>query len=322
MMKHTKSIFGPLLLIAVGVVWFLIYAGVIPSSNLWALTHIWPFVLIVAGVSLILHHYWKYMSWLMDVIIVGGAVLAIVFAPQLGWTNPSMFSFVQNGEPYFGPGEPGSGNIVTESREVHDFSMIDVSYPVQITIQQGEVESLKIEAEDNVLPGLKTQVVQGVLEIFYKSEGGKHVNPTHPVKMTVVVKDLSEVNFSSAGELTVIGLKTQDLDLALSGAGNLKLDNIAVKNLAVGLSGAGSLAASGTTDNLKLNISGVGSYHGTDLNSKTAQVNISGMGSATVWVDDELTASISGAGSVNYYGSPRVSKNVSGLGSVIHSGDK
>jgi hypothetical protein len=321
-MENKKSMFGPLLLVATGVIWFLIYERIIPSVNLWALTHIWPFVLIVAGVGLILRHYWKYMSWLMDVIIVGGAVLAIVFAPQLGWTNPSIFSFVQNGEPYFGPGEPGSGHIVTESREVHDFSTIDVSYPVQITIQQGELESLKIEAEDNVLPGLKTQVVQGVLEIFYKSEDSKHVNPTHPVKVTIVVKDLSEVNFSSAGELTIIGLKTQDLELSMSGAGNLKLDNVVVQNLVVGLSGAGSLTASGTADNLKLSISGVGSFHGADLNSKTARVNISGMGSATVWVDDELAASISGAGSVNYYGSPQVSKNVSGLGSVTHSGNK
>jgi hypothetical protein len=321
-MENKKSMFGPLLLIATGVIWFLIFEGIIPSTNLWALTYIWPFVLIVAGVGLILRHYWKYMSWLMDVVIVGGAVLGIVFAPQLGWTNPSIFSFVQNGESYFGPGEPGSGHIVTESREVHDFSTIDVSYPVQITIQQGEVESLKIEAEDNVLPGLKTQVVQGDLEIFYKSENGKHINPTHPVKITIVVKDLTAVDFSSAGELNIVGLKTQDLDLDLSGAGNLKLENVSIQNLVVGLSGAGSLTASGTADNLELNISGVGSHHGAELNSKSAQVDISGLGSATVWVDDELTASISGAGSVNYYGSPSVSKNVSGLGSVTHSGNK
>jgi hypothetical protein len=322
MMTNVKSIFGPLLLVAAGVVWLLIYTGTIPSTNLWALTHIWPFVLILAGVGLILRHFWKYIAWLVDVVIVGGAVLAIIFAPQLGWTNPSIFSFVQNGEPYFGPGEPGSGHIVTESREVKDFSSIEVSYPAQITVQQGKLESLKIEAEDNVLPGLKTQVMQGDLEIFYKSEDGKHVNPTHPVKITIIVKDLTKVNFSSAGELTIINLETQDLDLALSGAGNLKLDNINVQNLAVGLSGAGSLTASGTADNLKLNISGVGSYHGADMDSKTARVNISGMGSATIWAEDELTASISGAGSVNYYGSPRVTKNISGLGSVTHSGNK
>ena len=321
-MERKFSLFGPLLLIAAGVVWLLVQSGTIPSANLWALTHIWPFLLISAGLGIMLRPYWRYTPLVLDVILIGGSVLAIYYAPQLGWANPPMIAFNENGEPFFGPGEPGSGNVVTENRKVNDFQAVEVNYPAQVFISQGNTVSVKIEAEDNVLPGLRTQVKNGKLDIFYRSETGKHVNPKKPVKITIVVKDLTEVDFSSAGELTIEGLETDKLDVSLSGAGNLKLDAIHVQDLGVNLSGAGSMSASGTADDLDLNISGFGDFKGSELHGKTARVHISGAGSATVWVDDDLTAEISGAGSVNYYGSASVTKQISGVGGVKSLGSK
>jgi hypothetical protein len=55
---------------------------------------------------------------------------------------------------------------------------------------------------------------------------------------------------------------------------------------------------------------------------RPAETHISGMGSATVWVDKELDASISGAGSVNYYGGPSVQEQISGAGDVKGLGEK
>ena len=87
-MQNNRSIFGPLLLIAAGVVWLLVKSCYIPSENLWALTHIWPYLLIVAGAGLILRSYWQYASIVIDVLIIGGILLAIVFAPAMGWKKP------------------------------------------------------------------------------------------------------------------------------------------------------------------------------------------------------------------------------------------
>lgn len=322
-MQHKRSLFGPLLLIAAGVVWLLVKSGTIPSANLWALTHIWPFLLIAAGLGIILRPYWRYTSIVLDVLIIGGAIAAILYAPQLGWSSPSMFAvFNDNGDVFMGPSERGSGNVITETRDVSGFRAIEVSYPAEVFVTQGSQESLEIEAEDNLLPHLKTQVRNGTLEISYKRENGKHVNPTKTVKITITVKDLASVDFSSAGELTVEKLKTDNLDVSMSGAGNLVLDTVQVKGLGVNLSGAGSMTASGVADNLDLNISGFGDFKGGDLHGKVARVNISGAGSATVWVDEDLTAGISGAGSINYYGSASVSKQISGVGGVRHVGNK
>jgi len=321
-MEQKRSLFGPLLLIAAGVIWLLVQSGNIPSANLWALTHIWPFLLIAAGLGIILRPYWQYTSVVLDVLIIGGAVLAILFAPQLGWASPSMLSMLNDGEVFMGPGERGSGNVVTENREVTNFRAIEIDYPAEVLIEQGSQESLKIEAEDNLLPNLKTQVRNGTLEIFYKRENGQHVNPTKTVKVTIVVKDLTNVEFNSAGELTIEGLKTDSLDVSLSGAGNLVLDRVEVNELGVNLSGAGSMTASGTAEDLDLNISGFGDFKGADLHGQVARVNISGAGSATVWVDDKLDAVISGAGSIRYYGSASVTRQISGVGGINHVGNK
>ncbi len=321
-MKQPRSLFGPLLLIAAGVIWLLVKSGNIASANLWALTHIWPFLLIAAGLGIILKSYWQYTSLVLDVLLIGGAVLAILFAPQLGWTSPSMLSMFNDGELFMGPGERGSGNVVSETRKVSGFRALEIDYPAEVFVSQGDQESLTIEAEDNLLPELKTEVNNGVLQIFYRTEKGTHVNPTRVVKITIVARDLEDVEFNSAGELTIEGLKTDSLEVSLSGAGSLELERVQIKGLGVDLSGAGSMTASGTADDLDLNISGFGDFKGADLHGKVASVNISGAGSATVWVDDDLTASISGAGSIRYYGSASVSKRISGVGDVNHVGDK
>ncbi|NJC95231.1 MAG: hypothetical protein C3F07_07385 [Anaerolineales bacterium] len=323
-MSQPRSIFGPLLLIAAGAVWLLVKSGNVPSANLWALTHIWPYVLIAAGVGLVLRPYWQYMNILMDIIIIGGVLLAILYAPTLGWDNPSMTGIINigDGDFYVGPGDPGSGNVVTSDRDVSDFTAVEIDYPAQVFISQGSSVSVKVEAEDNVLPGLKTEVRGDQLRIYYKADDGKRVNARKPVKVTIVVRELKDVEFNSAGELTIEGIETDDLNISVSGAGNLELNEIAVKGLEVSLSGAGSMSASGTADDLSLVISGFGSFNGRDLHNQTANIDLSGAGSATVWVDDRLDAQISGAGSVNYYGSPAVTKQISGLGNVSKSGDK
>jgi hypothetical protein len=72
---------------------------------------------------------------------------------------------------------------------------------------------------------------------------------------------------------------------------------------------------------LTLTLSGFGTFEAPELESQTAEVRISGAGSATVRVTDNLKANVSGAGSIDYYGSPAVDRNVSGAGSINHAGD-
>lgn len=315
---NQRSLFWPLTLIATGVIWLMVSMNIIPAENLWALTYIWPYVLILVGLGLILRSYLPAAGWIVSALIVIGAVAAVFFAPRLGWAGGPNMAF----GPDFGGGVAGSGKIESETREVQDFLAVSINYPAEVLIQQGKVEAVKVEADDNLLPQLTTDVEDGTLTIENNQQPwSQRVNPTKRVKITITVKDLHEIEFSSAGNLRVDGLKTDALRLNLNGVGEMKLNDLDVDTLESRLSGAGNIEASGTADELDIRISGVGGFDAPKLESQVATVRISGAGSATVNVVDDLTARVSGAGSISYYGSPTVHEDVSGAGSVSKADD-
>jgi Putative auto-transporter adhesin, head GIN domain len=210
--------------------------------------------------------------------------------------------------------EVGSGNVISEQRDVGDFSEVLLSGVGNLHITQTGSESLTIEAEDNILPLLTSEVVGHTLRLG--TEPGAHFSPKRPIRYTLTVKDLSAIRISGAGNAEIPALGTPKLQLELSGAGNLTVAGLAAESLELSLSGAGSTTCSGEVRSQDIRISGAGSYHGEDLASSTAQAVISGTGSAHLTVSEQLDARISGVGSINYKGDPTVRKSVSGVGRV------
>jgi len=319
-----RSIFWPLVMIAAGVLWLLIGMGTIPQANLWALTHTFPFLLVALGVGLILRAYWRFGGMLVSLLVVAGAVMAVVYAPRFGWDDaPSWRWNMWDLDPEIGGAIAGSGVIKTETRQVSGFDAISVDFPADVNVMQGKSEALEIEADDNLLPQLSTEVRNGTLYLENTERNWRErVSPSRPVTVTITVVELNQVRFPTAGKMSIEELKTDSLDISVSGAGDVTLTKLDVGNLDINLSGAGNINADGTIENLQVRISGLGSFDGSDLQSQDADVAISGAGNATVWTERHLGASISGAGSVNYYGSPNVNEHISGVGSVRKVGDK
>lgn len=322
-MKQERSYFFPLALIATGSIWLLTGMGIIPSENLWALTHLWPFLLIGWGLGLILGSIWRYGSQTVSLLLVVGAVLAILFAPQLGWAGASSVNWNINIGDDFGGAVQGSGEIKSETRKLADVETVSLEYPANVTIKQGTSNSIAITADDNLLKQISTDVKDGRLEITNNErDWNDRVKPTETVEIVITLKDVSKISFPSAGSLLVTNLKTDSLQLTVSGAGEVTLTDLKVNSLDVNLSGAGSIQASGSAASLDVNISGFGEFKGSDLQSQTANVRITGAGSATVWAVKNLEAHISGAGDINYYGDPTVDESISGAGNVKSLGDK
>lgn len=318
-MKEHHSIFWPLTFIAAGALWLMINMNMIPAANLWALTHIWPYLLIALGVGLILRSLWRPFGMIVSALVVVGAVAAVFYAPQMGWADAPAWNINNNS---LNGATPGSGVIATETRKVEDFDAISIRFPAEITISQGSKESVTVEAEDNLLPQLTTSVKSGTL-VIENSEAAwsKRVDPTKTVKITIVVKNLNKIDFSSAGTLVVKSLTSDDFKLSISGAGEVTLSGLKVGKLNIDLSGAGAISADGKAEDVSIGISGLGSFEGASLSSQVADIEISGAGSASLRVEKELTATVSGAGSINYYGDPAVTRHISGAGTVKKAGD-
>jgi hypothetical protein len=309
-MSRKPSIFVPLLLVALGTLWLLSNIGAIPSSNLRVLIPLWPVLIIALGLGIVLRQRWT-LAWnIVSLLLVTLMVLAVIFAPQLGLTNVS-------GNLSWFPNVQLSGNVITEERVASGFSAISISYPAEVIIQQGSEEKLTLVGDENLLRYLRTSVKGKTLEI--ESVPGIRFNwniSGSQVRIEITVKDLNEIGFSSAGRVELTGLKTSSLKLRISGAGDVILSDLDLESLNSSISGAGRIEADGVAKQITINISGFGDYKGEELQSQTAEVHISGAGSADVWAVETLDAVISGAGSVNYIGSPTVKQSISGAGSI------
>ena len=216
-------------------------------------------------------------------------------------------------------GVPGSGNIQTQIRDTGAFEAVSIEYPgAEITIRPGDQEMVEIKADDNLLPQLSTEVDSRRLTIKNMETDWKAiVNPSEPVKIDVTVKDLNEVEISApVGALELNEMQADRLKLVLSGGAQIKINKLQVNLLDTDLSGAGDIQVSGAANEINLVLSGLGNFDATDLNTNKATIELSGMGSATVRVEEDLTATLTGAGSIQYYGDPHVKQNVTGAGSV------
>lgn len=212
----------------------------------------------------------------------------------------------------------GSGNVITEDRDVSGFDRVTLAGFGKVTIEQGNEESLTVRTDDNIMPYIRTEVKGDTLVLDFTGKGERRsINPSDGIEFDLVVKDLNRLDISGAGSVEVNDLEAEKFLADLSGAGTLDIGSLIADELVVRQSGAGTVVVSGQVKGQDVSHSGVGTYHAGELESETAILEISGAGSATIWVTESLDISISGLGNVIYYGNPRVVQNVSGLGKLI-----
>ena len=214
----------------------------------------------------------------------------------------------------------GSGNSMTEEREIAGVEGVVLSFVGDLRITQGDEEKLVITADDNMMPLITTEVRNGVLTIGSKSTVG--MQTTTRLQYDLTVRDLNSVRLMGAGNASMEGLETDNLALGLAGAGNLSIQNVDAAGIDATLSGLGNMEISGATARLAVELTGAGNFSGGDLRSGAADVRITGLGNATVWAVETLDAAITGAGNIDYYGDPAVTQAVSGLGRIAGKGDK
>ena len=210
-------------------------------------------------------------------------------------------------------GVHGDGNVLKETRKVSNFDGIEVSGAFDIIIKQGATEEVIVEADANLLPLIRTDVVGSTLQI----ETRKPINHVTVMKVYVTVKDLKRIDVSGAVDINTDGrITVPELSFESSGASESKME-LAVQKLKLDCSGASKLRFSGSATEVGMDLSGASDIFAFDLLAENYDIDISGAGNAQINVSKKIRAEISGAGSVKYKGSPaNVDQSVSGAGSI------
>ncbi len=188
----------------------------------------------------------------------------------------------------------GSGKIVSEFRTVDECSGLTIKNVGDVYLTQGDTQSIRIEADDNIINKVIAQKENGILQVGLQN--GSYSNIT--LKMYVSLKNIC--------------------NLSIDGAGNVNVENsIECDTLNSIINGAGNLSVSGSANYFSCSVNGAGNISAKGFITKKCVSFVNGTGNCTIYVTDELNASVNGVGNIIYYGSPtKVTTNISGMGQI------
>jgi hypothetical protein len=229
----------------------------------------------------------------------------------------------------------------TETRHVTGFTGIKASNVFVITLVKGTSEALTITADEQIMPHVRSEVRNGILELSLDQPA--KTRKVQTLEATVTLKDLTRIELSGACRLSSrdmfspasfsarlrgvtvlqLSLKTGELDIEASGSNEIDLHiphadratlafsggtqaNIAltaaeVKCIAQGTS---SVTLTGTAGQLAVECSGATAFRASDFVAQNVSVQAHGAGSVEVHVTDALHVRASGVASVRYKGNP------------------
>ena len=187
----------------------------------------------------------------------------------------------------------GSGNIISESRELNNFTSIILLGSINVNIKTSESNNCVVVADDNLIPYIKTEVVNNKLNI-----------------------SLNE-SYSSEDKL-VVNINTPNYDeVSLSGSGNINILDFKNNNLSLNISGSGNITGNGEVEILVVKINGSGNLMSKEIKSKSATITINGSGDGEVFAGDSISAKINGSGNIKYFGNPEnVDTIINGSGDI------
>jgi hypothetical protein len=216
-------------------------------------------------------------------IFILALTIGLIFSTNCG------FGGINN----FGEGVKGSGTSKTEQRNVTGFRAIEASGAVNLEVDAQKDFSVTVEADDNLLQYIKTEVSGDTLKIY--SEG--KISPTTKFNVKISMPALDGLDVSGASDAKIMNVKADSLELKASGASDVIIN--------------------GEAKELKANASGASEINAENLRAENADVDASGASSATVSATNELNVEASGASKISYTGDPNnVKQNSSGASSI------
>ena len=206
--------------------------------------------------------------------------------------------------------------IVSETRNVKDFSEIALHGQGDILLEQGERDTLVIETEEDILPKIKSEVQGRRLFLGRRSLLDWGVPETTPIRYHITIRQIQALSISGSGTLTSHTLRTDKLRLEVSGTGQVKIARLEAKKFEGDVSGTAKLELAGQVADQEVHISGSGTFEAFDLESQTSQIHVSGSGMVHVHAQRRLNVEISGVADVRYLGQPELTQHVSGAGRI------
>lgn len=203
----------------------------------------------------------------------------------------------------------GNGNLVTREVPVTSFDALKASGIYELKLSQGDKETVKIEAGENLQAYFTVRNEGSSLVIAMKGPKNKNLKNKNKMRVYVTFKQLKALDLSTVGSVAAEkSLNFSDLKINNASVGkvdlNLNANSVRLKNSSVG-----SVHLSGKAQNAVFTHSSVGSLDAGSFVVQTMNNENSGVGGATVNAQKELKAKDSHISRVKNKGAAPVRKN-------------
>jgi hypothetical protein len=217
-----------------------------------------------------------------------------------------------------------AAEAVRETRPAAGFSRIEIVGDAEVTLRQGTTEGVTLEASQQALRGIDTEVDGRTLSITLTDSrkwwdwvlGG---TSTRTPRITIDLIRLDRVEIAGSVRLSAAAIKTDDLRIEVAGACTLDLPDLRATRLRLEGAGAVNASIAGKVATQDIELSGAGTYDAGELVSDDARVEVNGAGKALVNAARSLKVTISGAGRVSYLGNPKLQQDITGVGRVVRA---
>jgi hypothetical protein len=206
---------------------------------------------------------------------------------------------------------------IKETRKVAEFDKIGLAIPANLYLTQGSKNEVIIEADEDLLAKIETEVNGTSLDIQF--EKWYHYKGFGKINVYITVKDIKEIDVAGSGDVIAkSAIKADKLVFVISGSGSILIDDLYVTDVYAMVTGSGDIRIKGNSkaNELKVTITGSGDFNSENLEFKEGEMSITGSGSIRAHVSDELDASITGSGRIYYKGNPLIDADITGSGKI------
>ncbi len=207
-------------------------------------------------------------------------------------------------------------------RKVTSFHAIHVQNGIDLYLTQGNEEAVAVSAsEAEYRNKIITEVVNGILKIYYKHEDGFRIDwGNKKMKAYVSFKTLDGLDASGGSDVFAEeGINANQLAMSLSGGSDFR-GKISGTDIKMEASGGSDIYVSGKANSLNVSASGGSDVHAFDFVTDNCSVEASGGSDIFITANKELNVSASGGSDVHYKGNASVKKSNSGGSEVKKAG--
>lgn len=195
-----------------------------------------------------------------------------------------------------------SDNVETQTRNLDGFSEIKVCCSIEVDVHQSNNFRVEVEAADNILQYVVTEVRGDRLHIGY--EDNINIRNNSKVRVTVHMPRLEEVSASSSSKLNGHStFRGGNLRLECSSSAKINL-NFEGDRVNADVSSSGRIELVGSADRLRANTSSGASMHAFDLATQEVDARASSGSNIRVHANSSLDARASSGATVKYRGNP------------------